>query len=186
MFDIKCGDCGRYYKGTLLNCPYCPPPASNNTHTNKPASKDALKQQPSFVVPTVPESTVKKGGNFGIGSAIILIAGIFYLLSIFTNNGTVKKSTSTPTPTNISIKSTNIPKKDGTYDKARNNDIEVLCKDWFYYRRMIVRAVNDGEDEKKINDLRRSFDKVNKWLSEYNELDVQTTMSRIEKESPFR
>ena len=186
MFDIKCGYCGNYYKGTLLNCPYCPPPTSDNIHTNKPDSDDAPQQQPSSVVPTIPESTTKKGGNFGIGSAIILIAGIFYLLSMFTNNGTVRKSTSTQTPINISIKSADIPKKDGMYDKARNNDIEELCKDWFYYRRMIVRAVNDGEDEKKINDLRRSFNKVNKWLSEYNESDVQTAMSRIEKESPFK
>lgn len=72
----------------------------------------------------------------------------------------------------------NIPKKDGTYDD-RENDLEELCKDWFFYRNKILEYSRAGKTEKAA-DARESFNQVNAWLSQYKEDDVTAMMSKVE------
>ncbi len=72
----------------------------------------------------------------------------------------------------------NVYKKDGTLDE-RQGDIKELCLDWLYYRAKIQEYESAGENE-KANEARASFDKINLWLDEYNEADVETMFSIIE------
>jgi hypothetical protein len=86
-----------------------------------------------------------------------------------------KNSTSTTTD----YRSCNIPKKDGSYETARCNDLEELCNDYIFYRKKILQANQEG-DTNKVNEYRAKFQQVNTWLSQYNESDVQNTFSRLE------
>lgn len=78
----------------------------------------------------------------------------------------------------------NIAKTNGTLDKERKNDLEELCKDWFYYRKKIRDAVREG-DKATLSKQQAVFGRVNFWLKEYNERDVQDMLIRVEKISPF-
>ena len=49
MFDIKCDDCGNYYKGSLLNCPHCPPPEKQIETTKQNSLK--IENVPSKTAP---------------------------------------------------------------------------------------------------------------------------------------
>jgi len=70
-------------------------------------------------------------------------------------------------------------KKNGTLD-ARPNDLEELCLDWLFYRNKILEYTQAGNNEKAAQ-ARTAFNEINAWLSEYNENDVQTMFSIIEK-----
>lgn len=73
-----------------------------------------------------------------------------------------------------------IPKKDGSFDK-RKNDLEELCRDYIHFRSKILYHHNMGEKE-KADKARAMFQQVNKWLSAYKEEDVTEMIASIEKE----
>ena len=73
----------------------------------------------------------------------------------------------------------NVYKKDGTLDD-REGDLKELCLDWLYYRAKIMEYESLGDSD-KANEARNSFNRVNTWLSDYDEADVQTMFSIIDK-----
>jgi hypothetical protein len=65
-----------------------------------------------------------------------------------------------------------VMKKNGTYDQ-RPNDLEEMCKDWQYYRNLILEKTHAG-DAQGATEARNSFNKINFTMSaEYNEEDIQ-------------
>lgn len=73
----------------------------------------------------------------------------------------------------------NIPKKNGRVETTRCNDLEELCKDFYFFRKMTYKAAMDGDHEKAAK-YRTSLNQVNRWLSEYKESDVQNMMTRVQ------
>jgi hypothetical protein len=73
----------------------------------------------------------------------------------------------------------NVHKQNGTLDN-REGDLKELCLDWLYFRAKILEYVSEGKSD-KANEARRDFNSANLWLDEYNESDVQTMFSIIEK-----
>lgn len=69
-----------------------------------------------------------------------------------------------------------ITKRNGMLDE-RVCDLEELCKDWVFYRARIARYQNSG-DTRKANEARQSFQRINNWLSDYREEDVQACLAR--------
>jgi hypothetical protein len=72
-----------------------------------------------------------------------------------------------------------VTKKDGSLD-IRPNDLEELVLDWLYYQGKIIEYTQAGETD-KANKARIAWNEVNSWLNEYNENDVGTMYSIIEK-----
>lgn len=72
----------------------------------------------------------------------------------------------------------NVKKKNGTVDQ-RNNDLDELCKDWVYYRTMILKYNKEG-DENAVVKARSNFAAVNRDLSEYHDNDVYTTCAKYD------
>lgn len=79
-----------------------------------------------------------------------------------------------------SAPSISISKKDGTIERGRINDLEELCKDWFFYRRKIVEANRDGDGD-ALRKYQASFAKINNWLGEYRNEDVTAMMNKVGK-----
>ena len=73
----------------------------------------------------------------------------------------------------------NVYKKNGTLDE-REGDLKELCLDWLYYRAKILEYASSGEND-KADDARERFNSINAWLDEYEEVDVETMFSIIEK-----
>jgi len=73
----------------------------------------------------------------------------------------------------------NVYKKDGTLDD-REDDLKELCLDWLFYRAKIL-AYDSAGNLEKADEARVSFNRTNQWLDDYNEEDVQTMFSIIEK-----
>ncbi len=71
-----------------------------------------------------------------------------------------------------------VTKKDGTVD-SRPNDLEELCKDYAYYKAKAYKYGREG-DEQAAAEARKSFEKVNIWLSQYAEGDVSKTCSKYD------
>ena len=76
-------------------------------------------------------------------------------------------------------KDCNVPKADGSYETTRCNDLEELCKDYIFFRKEILKANQEGDNQKVI-EYRADFEKVNIWLKAYKESDVEATFSRLE------
>ena len=72
-----------------------------------------------------------------------------------------------------------IAKKDGTVDERRN-DLEELCKDWYYYRSKILEHASKGNLD-KAEDARKWFRAINAWLEEYDYLDVAAMNGILEE-----
>ena len=72
-----------------------------------------------------------------------------------------------------------VTKKDGSLDE-RPNDLEELCLDWLYYRDKILEYTQAGQTE-KATEARTAWNEINAWLSQYNEDDVGTMWTIIEK-----
>ena len=72
---------------------------------------------------------------------------------------------------------TDVPKKDGTFD-ARKNDLEELCRDYVFYRDQILKHARAG-DQEAANKDREAFQQVNTWLEAYSEEDMQKMFDRI-------
>jgi hypothetical protein len=66
--------------------------------------------------------------------------------------------------------STNVRKKDGTIDE-RDNDLQILCEDWRFYRAQILNAARAG-DEQKATAARQHFQRITQWLNAYPNDDV--------------
>ena len=73
----------------------------------------------------------------------------------------------------------NVYKKNGTLDE-REDDLKQLCLDWLFYRAKIMEYASSGNSA-KADEARASFSQINQWLDAYNEDDVQTMNSIIEK-----
>lgn len=73
-----------------------------------------------------------------------------------------------------------IPKKDGTFERERSNDLEELCKDYLFYRKKILKA-NAAGDMEGVAKARSSFNQINKWLNEYNEQNVSNMFTKLEQ-----
>jgi len=73
----------------------------------------------------------------------------------------------------------NIAKTDGTFDD-KSNDLMELCKDWLYYREKIFEYTGSG-DNASATEARDSFNKINMWLSAYDENDTQHMFTLIEE-----
>jgi hypothetical protein len=67
-------------------------------------------------------------------------------------------------------RSTNVRKKDGTFDE-RDNDLQILCEDWRFYRGRIVKASAAG-DEKAAAEARQKFQRITRWLDAYPDDEV--------------
>lgn len=115
----------------------------------------------------------KQGASMVV--AFFLILFIIFVFSIALNP--LQRQSSDTTVAN-DYKACNTPKKDGTYETTRCNDLEELGKDWFFYRKKILQAVQEG-DEKKANGHRRKFQEINVWLAQYKETDVDNMFSRL-------
>lgn len=74
----------------------------------------------------------------------------------------------------------NIAKKDGSYESTRCNDLEELCKDYYYFRAKIIQASRNGNTQ-KAGEYRNSFNQINDWLSQYHDSDVQNMMSAVNR-----
>jgi tetratricopeptide (TPR) repeat protein len=72
-----------------------------------------------------------------------------------------------------------VTKKDGSLDD-RSNDLEELCLDYLFYRNRIIEYEQAGQTE-KATEARTAWNEINVWLTEYNEDDVGTMWTIIEK-----
>lgn len=75
-----------------------------------------------------------------------------------------------------------VRKLDGTID-SRADDLEELCKDWYYYRYKIIEADVAGNAD-DLAEYQATFKNVNYWLEEYSQSDV-TTMFGILTDSGY-
>lgn len=73
----------------------------------------------------------------------------------------------------------NVIRRDGTLETIRNNDLEELALDWFFYRDRIIKFTAQGETE-KADEARVAWNDINRWLDEYNEDDVGAMFTIIE------
>jgi hypothetical protein len=64
----------------------------------------------------------------------------------------------------------NVRKKDGTFDQ-RENDLNILCEDWRWWRGRIIKASAAG-DEAEATKARQHFQQTNRWLDAYPNEDV--------------
>lgn len=71
-------------------------------------------------------------------------------------------------------------KRDGTYDE-RENDLDELCQDYVYYKAKAYKYGREG-NAVEANEAQVAFQKVNIWLSAYNESDVTTVCSQYNTE----
>ncbi len=71
-------------------------------------------------------------------------------------------------------------KKNGTLDE-RPNDLEELTRDWLYYRTKILAANGEGDVERAA-EYRTEFQKINRWLSEYHDSDVNAMLALVSDE----
>jgi hypothetical protein len=63
-----------------------------------------------------------------------------------------------------------VRKKDGTVDE-RENDLQILCEDWRFYRDRIIKATA-ASDETEATEARQHFQQTNRWLDAYPNDDV--------------
>jgi hypothetical protein len=87
----------------------------------------------------------------------------------------------------------NIPKRDGTIERSRSNDLEKLAEDYVSLRKELEKAGNDCEpapgktyaSEKckpfRISDIERELQDISLKLRAYKYEDVQRMFSRLEK-----
>jgi len=60
------------------------------------------------------------------------------------------------------------------------NDIEILCRDFVLYKRLIPEYSQKG-DKNGVAQLRSDFEATRKWLNEYDKNDVQTMISYLSR-----
>ncbi|MEH6387453.1 MAG: hypothetical protein V7772_06200 [Pseudomonas profundi] len=70
-------------------------------------------------------------------------------------------------------------KKDGTFDE-RKNDLDELCQDRVFYRAKSAKYSNEG-DVVGAGEAFAALVDVDRWLSEYNEADVEKVCKQYEK-----
>jgi len=71
-----------------------------------------------------------------------------------------------------------VPMRDGKYESTRSNDLEELCKDYVFYRKKILQASRDG-DENAANKYRASFQQINAYLNKYRQEDIDKMFKKI-------
>ena len=71
------------------------------------------------------------------------MVALYYL-----NEWRVNFFSKSPSTASITYTTPDIPKKDGTYETVRHNDLEELCKDWYFYRKKILEAHQVGDSAK--------------------------------------
>jgi hypothetical protein len=108
--------------------------------------------------------------------SVIALFVIVFVASQFNSSSTPGGSNSAPStpaalPATEAVRPpTNVRKKDGTID-ARENDLNILCEDWRFFRGRILKATAEG-DERKATEARQSFQRTNQWLNAYRDDDV--------------
>ena len=175
MMTIKCQECGQYHNAALINCPSCQILKDSSTASetspsqNKPNSRD---NDYEFTIAMV--------------VIVVMIVSLITFLEIkdYRKNKTSPVYSSASTVPGYDPHYNDIPKTDGTIEPARHNDLEDLCKDYFYYRNKITDAAREG-DKMALLKHQNALAKINGWLKEYNESDVQNMMAQIENNSPF-
>ena len=178
MITIKCPDCGQYFDMKYSKCPHCPETSDGEKEILD--SKTQAKKEPI----TVSTSKVDRSGDLAL---LCIFFGLFTAAMValyYLNEWRVNFFSKSPSTASITYTTPDIPKKDGTYETVRHNDLEELCKDWYFYRKKILEAHQVG-DSAKVTKYQESFRQVNKWINEYNEKDIQAVMSRVEKESRY-
>lgn len=126
----------------------------------------------------VPSET-KKGMNTPLKYLLIVMAVGVCASVVLPRRDKPVVGSAAPTSTPISQASSpecNIAKKDGSMDE-RKCDLQELCKDWIFYRRKIMEYSNEG-NVAKATDARASFNRVNQWLSAYQDSDVSACVTR--------
>ena len=180
-----------------------PPPTNLGTQATaeQKLSSVSIAQTNTDVAQKTPDPKHQKNLQTGIGAVLFVCIICFCItfmpkkLSTFSSDSLTKTSTSTPNPfsklivpagelaqykdTYSKYKEVFVTKKDGSLD-VRPNDLEELCLDWLYYRGKILQYTQSGETDKAA-EARTAWNEINVWLTAYNENDIGTMWTIIDK-----
>lgn len=198
MALVKCKECGKKISALAKACPSCGCPLGEqillqgkfpgkkciNCQAAIPLQADYCTVCSAKQKSSTTNGTIKTKKGLSQKQKVWLMVAIGVVLVMALGRG-LKEKPNLSAPQVISspvkdMQSCNVPKKDGTYETERCDDLDELAKDWLFYRKEIIIAARKG-DKAKADKRRASFQQINAWLSQYNDSDVSRAIAKYEK-----
>jgi tetratricopeptide (TPR) repeat protein len=169
-----------------------PKPGSHSPTEQSVPPVQSSQQKPTAVAQKPPDP--KQSRNLLIGTGVVLCVCIICLFVVFAPRSASPNSPQATksqlivpagqfaqyVDTYSSYDEVFVTKRNGTLDD-RPNDLEELCRDWLFYRDRILEYEQSGQTE-KASEARIAWNEINAWLIEYDENDVGTMFSIVQKD----